>query len=1082
MRNFFGKTAFASILTAFAVTMAVFSMPFTSLAVEGTLPVVPDAPAVFGTIPPVVLPETAVAAPMAPADTGTDTGATVPAVIPGTAVDPLTGLPVTLPDAFTGQDMTQVQSDTWDGYDDPASLRDRYEREKAEVHGASEWLSDWEFYYLENEGRVILTRYTGRDREIMIPGKAEVNAEPCDVCIERLEENVFPTVASSVSFGVDGNKVYAGRSLESLFYFCPLLEKVDLKGLDTSAVTDMSGMFSGCRSLKYLDLTSLSTSAVTATDHMFRNCSSLITLDLGKTDFSNVQSMRGMFSGCEELKVLNMPALMNFHTLTECAVFPVAMYCNFIEFPKGEAITAMLQGMRFSSVPVFSFVESLTLDHPALMVDRGTEMEFTADIYPEDASIRDVIWSSDAPSVVSVDGNGRIKAHEKGSAYITARTVDGSGVMANCMVIVNPMASRIKLDQTELALGIGQSAALSAEVLPEDCEDRDVVWSVVGSAASVSKTGVVTGEKAGSAVVTASSTDGRVKAECRVSVSYAPVAVSIRLNEEEFTINRGEAFHLEADVRPYEADQTVIWSTSDDSVVSVSRSGIITGLLEGRAVITAETGDGRLKKECAVTVTEKPETASENHAAHMVIRSRDVEVTSITVSVNSYVPLYAELSSPNPGEITDTVYFNSLNDNVLCLKNLSADGLTGFFEAVSPGFSRVSIVCGHLRKTVLVTVTDDKGSLSFDGIEGDEIFMEPGEIRRLNVTPSGSARSEEVRWLVKSRRRGVINLNNGLVTARNREGTAIVTAYTDGLGISGGVSVKVTVRDSRPSFKNTSKRCSLKAPRNITIKAGDGEAAGSSRDITVRPVGRGFTGATVSMKISDESVCSVECTDYSKNRFTVTARKPGISYITWAAGRNINGVDTYAFYVTKVIVNKPLTSLDVTGPDGERSVSLKVGEGVKLKLITTSGYTEDRLISWVVKGRGVKVSDSGYLTAERKTDGDALVYVKSGNIVSEPLRVTVSGGEQYMVFRDPSVKVRPKDAGTTKMIRLDKGSGINNVTWHLMGAENTGISIEKLSNSKAKLIVPAGAEKGRYRILASSPGTATAECELLIEP
>ena len=55
---------------------------------------------------------------------------------------------------------------------------------------------------------------------------------------------------------------------------------------------------------------------------------------------------------------------------------------------------------------------------------------------------------------------------------------------------------------------------------------------------------------------------------------------------------------------PEGQDQTVIWTSSDDSIATVSDSGLVTGVASGSATITASVQDKTYSATCAVTVTE----------------------------------------------------------------------------------------------------------------------------------------------------------------------------------------------------------------------------------------------------------------------------------------------------------------------------------------------------------------------------------------------------------------------------------------------------------------------------------------------
>ena len=101
----------------------------------------------------------------------------------------------------------------------------------------------------------------------------------------------------------------ATQTTALMFNDCPKLASLDLSGLDTSDVTNMSNMFSYCWSLTSLDLSPLNTSNVTNMRGMFSECSSLASLDLSPLDTSNVTDMSYMLSGCSKLTSLDLSPL-----------------------------------------------------------------------------------------------------------------------------------------------------------------------------------------------------------------------------------------------------------------------------------------------------------------------------------------------------------------------------------------------------------------------------------------------------------------------------------------------------------------------------------------------------------------------------------------------------------------------------------------------------------------------------------------------------------------------------------------------------------------------------------------------------
>lgn len=79
---------------------------------------------------------------------------------------------------------------------------------------------------------------------------------------------------------------------------------------------------------------------------------------------------------------------------------------------------------------------------------------------------------------------------------------------------------------------------------------------------------------------------------------------SILLNKDELTIKVGEEFHIIASVLPEDVtDKNIVWKSSDNSIVTVSNIGVISGISIGYAMITATCGD--ISATCEVTVTEE---------------------------------------------------------------------------------------------------------------------------------------------------------------------------------------------------------------------------------------------------------------------------------------------------------------------------------------------------------------------------------------------------------------------------------------------------------------------------------------------
>ena len=81
---------------------------------------------------------------------------------------------------------------------------------------------------------------------------------------------------------------------------------------------------------------------------------------------------------------------------------------------------------------------------------------------------------------------------------------------------------------------------------------------------------------------------------------------SVVLNLSNLQIYKGTTAQLTATVTPeYASNKQVIWTSSDESIATVSEEGMVTGIMNGVSEITATTVDGGFTAECTVTVLEK---------------------------------------------------------------------------------------------------------------------------------------------------------------------------------------------------------------------------------------------------------------------------------------------------------------------------------------------------------------------------------------------------------------------------------------------------------------------------------------------
>jgi uncharacterized protein YjdB len=164
---------------------------------------------------------------------------------------------------------------------------------------------------------------------------------------------------------------------------------------------------------------------------------------------------------------------------------------------------------------------------------------------------------------------------------------------------------RIELSAAALQLTVGTQETLTVIFTPNDATNKTITWTSSNPfVAGVSDAGTVTAISAGTAAITATTTDGNHAAYCAVTVEAVNVT-GVQITPATLRLNEDETGILSVTIVPPDAtNKNVVWSTSNASVAVVS-GGTVTAMNEGTATITATTEDGNKTATCTVTVTKK---------------------------------------------------------------------------------------------------------------------------------------------------------------------------------------------------------------------------------------------------------------------------------------------------------------------------------------------------------------------------------------------------------------------------------------------------------------------------------------------
>ena len=250
-------------------------------------------------------------------------------------------------------------------------------------------------------------------------------------------------------------------------------------------------------------------------------------------------------------------------------------------------------------------VIEITLNKTQITIEEDQTENLIATITPENATNKEVVWTSSDENVATVDGEGTVTAVGVGEATITAKTENG--ITATCRVtvtqkIINP--TEITLNKTQITIEEEQTENLIATITPENATNKEVVWTSTNeSVATVDEEGTVTAVGVGEAIITVT-TENNMTATCSVTVTQKIInPTEITLNKTQITIEEEQTENLIATIAPENAtNKEVIWTSSNESVATVE-DGKVTAVGVGESTITAKTENG-ITATCSVRVVD----------------------------------------------------------------------------------------------------------------------------------------------------------------------------------------------------------------------------------------------------------------------------------------------------------------------------------------------------------------------------------------------------------------------------------------------------------------------------------------------
>ena len=351
----------------------------------------------------------------------------------------------------------------------------------------------------------------------------------------------------------------------------------------------------------------------------------------------------------------------------------------------------------------------------------------------------------------------------------------------------------ISLDKTSLVLEKGGTSELKVILDPADTtETPEFIWSSSNAqTAAVDQSGKVTAVSGGNAVITVKTSDGRFSAECAVTVNVSMTGFTLSA-EGEVELKKGNELTVTAQITPSDSTEKLIWTSSDETIVSVDQNGKLTANNPGKATITVKNDSSTLTKSFTVFVPVQATGISLDQDSKTIYLEETFELKA------SIVPSNADNKSVVWSSSDATVATVDENGKVTGKKagtaTITAKTVDGGFEA-----SCIVTVAVHAQS---IRITTDVSEIKRGSSKKLEAEFTPADTTNKKVTWTSSdsavAKVDE----------------NGIVTGIS-EGTAVITVKSEDGAREDSVEITVISETTQGiSFEQPE----YKVPKGETLK------------------------------------------------------------------------------------------------------------------------------------------------------------------------------------------------------------------------------------------------------------------------
>ena len=607
-------------------------------------------------------------------------------------------------------------------------------------------------------------------------------------------------------------------------------------------------------------------------------------------------------------------------------------------------------------VPVHVTEVGLNKEEATLTIlpeEEAPTVELKAVIAPENATTKDVTWTSDHTDVATVDENGVVTAVGIGTAVITAATKDekSTAAPAACTVTVveklgTPEVDVVKAeDENSITVTfktIDHAASYKLYKAVDQGGYEEVVTELIPEDGVITyvDTELAKGKTYSYKVTALPENDSYLESEEVTEGILIPLHVEgVTLDQAAAELFVGGTLTLAEKITPADATiKDITWSTSDEKVAAVE-NGVVTAKAVGTATITVTTKDGEKTASCVITV-------KDNLAAPVVSASKNGTDAVITWKAVANAASYDVFAS------TDGKTYTKLgNTTALTYTEKSISLSMHYYKVVAKGSqyyvdSKDSNVASINNSAVKVTkVSLNKASVTIN--KGKTAAL------AATVTPS-NATNKAVTFKSSNTKVATVD-KNGKVKAVGKGTATITVAAADGSGVK--ATCKVTVKVPATKVTLNTKKVYVVKGKSVSLKA------------TMTP---SDTTDKITFKSNSKNV-----TIDKKGK--LKAKKTGTVTIT-AKATSGKKVTCKVYVVSKATKSKSVKL-------NKKSASLKAGKTLTLKATMSPAKSTDT-VKWTTSNKKIATVDAfGTVTAKKK--GKVTITAKTSSGKKTTCKITV---------------------------------------------------------------------------------------------